>query len=253
MLSSKILRALIIDDEEPARNIIKQYLTSLPSIEVVGEYADGFSGLKAINDLKPDLIFLDIQMPKLTGFELLELIEHKPNIIFSTAYDQYAIKAFEANAIDYLLKPYSKERFNQALTKVLEKGKNANDTNLKIKSIVNTIDEKPEFIARIAVKSGTKIDVIPTETIIYLEAEGDNVMIYTPNDSYLKEKTMKYFETHLDNHQFIRIHRSFIVNVNEIVRLEHYDKENYIAILKNNIKLKVSSNGHKLLKQALHI
>jgi len=249
----KNIRTLIIEDEEPARNIIKHYLLDSPFIEVIGEYADGFSGLKAINDLKPDLIFLDIQMPKLTGFELLELIEHKPNIIFTTAYDQYALKAFEANATDYLLKPFSKERFEQALNKVLVQSDKEKNIDSKINAIVNTIDEKPEFISRIAVKSGTKIDVIPTDNIAYLEAEGDYVMIYTQDDSYLKEKTMKYFETHLDNHQFIRIHRSFIVNVNEIIRLEHYDKENYIAILKNNVKLKVSSNGHKLLKQALNI
>lgn len=253
MSHTKKISTIIIDDEEPARNIIKQYLISFPSIEIIGEYADGFSGLKAINELKPELVFLDIQMPKLTGFELLELIEHKPKIIFSTAFDQYAIKAFEANAIDYLLKPYSKERFIIAINKVFEREKNSLENEIKIKSIVNTINERPDYIARIAVKSGNKIDVIATDDIIYLEAEGDYVMIYTPNDSYLKEKTMKYFETHLDNHQFIRIHRSFIVNINEIVRLEHYDKENYLAILKNNVKLKVSSNGHKLLKQVLHL
>ncbi len=246
----KNIRTLIIDDEEPARNIIKHYLLDFKFIEIVGEYADGYSAVKAINELKPDLIFLDIQMPKLTGFELLELIETKPDIIFSTAYDQYAIKAFDANATDYLLKPFSKERFEQALNKVIGKPE-SND--LKIKSIINTINEKPELISRIAVKSGTKIDVIPVNDIIYLEAEGDYVMIYTNIDCYLKEKTMKYFETHLDKNQFIRIHRSFIVNINEIASLEHYDKENYIAILKNNKKLKVSDSGHKLLKQVLNI
>jgi two-component system, LytTR family, response regulator len=139
------------------------------------------------------------------------------------------------------------------LKKVFDKVTKENSSNSEINSLINTFNEKQDILSRVAVKSGTKIDVIPVEAITYLEAEGDYVMIYTKDESYLKEKTMKYFESHLDNHQFIRIHRSYVVNVNEIIRLEHYDKENYIAILKNNIKLKVSSSGHKLLKQVLHI
>lgn len=247
------LKTIIIEDEEPARNIVKLYLANYDSIELIGEYADGFSGVKAINELKPDLIFLDIQMPKLTGFELLELIEHKPEIVFTTAYDQYAIKAFEANATDYLLKPFSKERFEVALHKVIDKLEKKEKSDSKINSIITTISEKPEIISRVAVKSGARIDVIPVDDIIYFAAEGDYVMIYTHKDSYLKEKTMKYFETHLDNQQFVRIHRSSIININEINRIEHYDKESYLVVLKNNVKLKVSDSGYKSLKQMLKL
>jgi len=250
---NNIFRTLIIDDEEPARNIIKQYLSDFSSIEIIGECADGYSGIKAINELKPDLVFLDIQIPKLTGFEILELIENKPFIIFTTAYDQYALKAFDANAIDYLLKPFTKERFLQALHKILELADNNRDENSKVKTFIHNMNEKPELINRIAVKSGTKIDVISVNDIIYLQAEGDYVLIHTSADSFLKEKTMKYYETHLDNNQFLRIHRSYILNVNEISRLEHYDKENYMVILKNGTKLKASDSGYKLLKKLLNI
>jgi len=247
------IRTIIIDDEEPARILVKGFLNNHTEFELIGEYADGFSGLKAINEQKPDLVFLDIQMPKLTGFELLELIESKPLIVFATAYDQYAIQAFEANAIDYLLKPFSRDRFAQAISKVVVKFNNQVNDQPVIKSLVQSFDEKPETLDRIAVKDGSKIFVIPTNEIIYIQAEGDYVMIHIKDARHLKEKTMKYFETHLDNKQFIRIHRSYIVNVNYISRLDHYDKENYSVLMKNSSVLKASNAGYKLLKQALNL
>ncbi len=247
------IRTIIVEDEEPARNIIKHYLKDYQEFELIGEFADGFSGVKAINELKPDVSFLDVQMPKLTGFEVLELIEHKPLIIFSTAFDQYAIKAFEMNASDYLLKPYTKERFAQAIAKVSERFKQKQTIAPKVEAIIQTVDEKTELISRVAVKCGSKINVISVEDITYLESEGDYVMIYTKDGRFLKEKTMKYFETHLDENHFIRIHRSNIVNVNEILRIEHYDKENYMVLLKNNAKLKASNSGYKLLKDKLNL
>jgi len=247
------IKTIIIEDEEAARVLLKNYLTAFDDLELVAEFSDGFSGLKAINELKPDLVFLDIQMPKLTGFEVLELAEHKPVIIFTTAFDQYAIKAFEANATDYLLKPFSRERFSNAVNKAKERiNSNSKDDN-KIRSVLRAIDEKPEIIDRIAVRSGTKIHVIPSDEIIYLEADGDYVKIHTKEGSFLKEKTMKYFETHLDPKNFIRIHRSYIANVSSIQRLDYYDKENYVAVLKNNERLKVSNSGYKLLREALNL
>lgn len=247
------IRTIIIEDEEPARLLIKNFIAGFSEIELIGEFSDGFSGLKAINELKPNLVLLDIQMPKLTGFEILELAEYKSIIIFTTAYDQYAIKAFEASATDYLLKPFTRERFAVAIRKATEKfSNNANDEN-KIKSVIQTMDDKPEIIDRIAVRNGSRIHVIPAEEIIYLEADGDYVKIHTKEGSHLKEKTMKYFEAHLDNKMFIRIHRSFIANVNHIQRLEYYDKENYVAILKNNTQLKVSSSGYKQLRESLKL
>ena len=247
------IRTIIIEDEEPARILLKKFLEANPQIELIGECSDGFSGLKAINEQKPDLVLLDIQMPKLTGFEVLELTEHKPIVIFTTAYDQYAIKAFESNATDYLLKPFTRERFTEAINKATEKFNNkTNDAN-KIISVLKTIDEKPEIIDRIAIRSGSKIHVIPVEEIIYFESDGDYVKIHTKEGSHLKEKTMKYFETHLEPKKFIRIHRSYIANVEQIQRLEYYDKENYVAILKNNTQLKVSNSGYKLLRESLKL
>lgn len=247
------LRTILIDDEQPARDIVKFYLKDFSEIEIIGELTDGFSGLKAIQELKPDLVFLDVQMPKLTGLELLDLLEQPPLIIFSTAYDQYAIKAFEMNAIDYLLKPYSKERFMQAVQKAIAQAANGIRVAAPVQNLVKTLDENPEFLQRIAVKSRHKVTVVPIDEIIYLEAEGDYVMLHTKESKHLKEKTMKYFETHLDPTQFIRIHRSFIVNARFIDRIEYYDKENYAVLTKNGAKLRASTSGYKVLKQALNM
>ena len=221
-------------------------------IELIGECADGFTAVKTINETKPDLLFLDIQLPKLTGFEILELIEHNPVIIFTTAYDQFAIKAFELNATDYLLKPFSADRFDVAIQKAFEKLKTRQAETPEIKKLVETVDEKTETIDRVVVKTGSKIKVIPAEKIIYIEAQDDYVMLYAEDSKHLKEKTMKYFESHLDKSQFIRIHRSYIVNVNYIAQLEHFSKESYLVILKNGVKLKVSDSGYKNLKARLN-
>ncbi|MCK9219461.1 MAG: LytTR family transcriptional regulator DNA-binding domain-containing protein [Bacteroidales bacterium] len=247
------IRTLLIDDEQPARDVIKHYLKDFENITIIGEYSDGFSGLKAIQELKPDLVFLDVQMPRLTGLELLELLEHPPLIIFSTAYDQYALKAFEMNAIDYLLKPYSKERFVQSVQKALAMVGKDIKPNAQVENLVKSLDENPEYLQRIAVKSRHKVSVVPVDDIFFMEAEGDYVMLHTSDAKHLKEKTMKYFEIHLDPSQFIRIHRSFIVNAKFIDRIEYYDKETYAVILKNGTKLRASTSGYKLLKQVLNM
>jgi two-component system, LytTR family, response regulator len=247
------LKTLLIDDEQPARDIMKHYLKDVPEIEILGEFSDGFSGLKAIQDMKPDLVFLDVQMPKLTGLELLELLDQPPLIIFSTAYDHYAIKAFEMNAIDYLLKPYSMERFTQAVQKAIAQFGSGEKAVSKVQELVKTLETNPEYLQRIAVKTRHKVNVIPVDEIMFLEAEGDYVMIHTKENKFLKEKTMKYFETHLDTEKFIRVHRSAIVNADFIHRLELYDKESYMVILKNNVNVKASSSGYKLLKEKLHL
>ncbi len=246
-------KVLIIDDEPPARQIIRDYLKAYSNLEITGEFADGFSGLKAIQELKPDLVFLDIQMPKLTGFELLDLVDNPPLIIFSTAYDQFAIKAFEKNAIDYLLKPYSRERFEQAVDKALLGLGSGNQESNSIKNMIDAVDEQPDLLARIAVKIRHKVHVIPVQDIRYLEADGDYVTIHTEKDKFLKEKTMKYFETHLDPARFIRIHRSTIINVDFMDKLEYYDKESYAVLMKDGASLKASTSGYKVLKEALKL
>lgn len=246
-----MIRTLIIEDEEPARMLVRKFLEDFSEIEVLGECADGFAAVKSINEHKPDLIFLDVQMPKLSGFELLEIIEHKPQVIFTTAYDSYAIKAFDENAVDYLLKPFSRERFADAVRKVM--GRIASQDEQNYTDVIALAEGKTEILQRIAVKSGSKIEIIAVGDIIYLESEGDYVMIHTKTGKFLKEKTMKYFEQHLDRDTFIRVHRSYIININEISRIELFEKESYIIKLKSGEQVKASSSGYKALKDALKL
>lgn len=231
--------------------LVRKFLEDFSEIEVLGECADGFAAVKSINEHKPDLIFLDVQMPKLSGFELLEIIEHKPQVIFTTAYDSYAIKAFDENAVDYLLKPFSRERFADAVRKVMSRIASQDEQNYT--DVIALAEEKTEILQRIAVKSGSKIEIIAVGDIIYLESEGDYVMIHTKTGKFLKEKTMKYFEQHLDRDTFIRVHRSYIININEISRIELFEKESYIIKLKSGEQVKASSSGYKALKDALKL
>lgn len=235
---------IIIDDEPLARSIVVEYLKEFTDIQIIAECSDGFEGMKAIQQHNPDLIFLDVQMPKINGFELLELIDNPPAIIFTTAFDEYAIKAFESNAIDYLLKPFTKERFNKAVQKFLSNGiaKINTENNLQIQS--NTQN-------RIVVKTDGKIKIIPTSELQYIEANGDNVKIVAADGSYSKNKTMSYFEQQLSTNDFIRIHRSYIVNVSMVTRIDAYDKESHLAVLSTGIQLPVSKTGYQKLKDIL--
>jgi len=245
------MKAIIIEDESPAREIIKSFLKDFPEIELLAEYSDGFEGYKGINALKPELVFLDIQMPKLTGFELLELLETPPMIIFTTAYDQYAIKAFERNATDYLLKPFSRERFKSAILKAFAKTEQNDSPVKEYGQLIQQTLENKELLDRLVVKWGSKIRVIPLDQIVYFESEDDYVMIYTGQEKFLKQLTMKFLEERLDPKEFIRIHRSFIARIDQIAQLEHFSKDTYVAIMKNGAKLKVSDSGYKNLKERL--
>ena len=236
---------IIIDDEPLARSIVVEYLTAFPEIKIVAECSDGFEGMKAIQSLKPDLIFLDVQMPKINGFELLELIDNPPAIIFTTAFDEYAIKAFELNAIDYLLKPFSQERFNKSMQKF-----NSNALP-KINSEQLQLPNNPNSQNRIVVKSEGKIKIIPTLDIQYIEANGDNVKIMTSEGSFSKNKTMSFFEQQLSSNDFVRIHRSYLVNVSLVSRIDAYDKESHLAVLSSGIQLPVSKSGYQKLKEIL--
>lgn len=243
------ISAIIIDDETLARELVKKYLSYHQNIEIAAECSNGFDAVKKISELKPDIIFLDIQMPKINGFEMLELVENPPIIIFTTAYDQYAIKAFEVNAVDYLLKPFSQDRFDEALNKAFSLLENKNLQAEKIKELVKTHDKKNEPLERIVVKDGSEISIIPVEEIRLLEAQDDYVMIHTQQKKYLKQKTMKYFEENLNPSDFIRIHRSFIVAAKEIKKIELNEKENYQIILADKKKLPLSKSGHSKLKE----
>jgi len=241
------IRALIIDDEQLARELIKNYLKDHPEIQIIGECENGFEGARDIAELKPNLVFLDIQMPKLNGFEMLELTENPPEIIFITAHNDFAIRAFEMNAVDYLLKPYSKDRLLAAIQKAEERINSGVVKETKINQLIQQpLSEKLE---RIVVKTGTKIRVIPVEKIIYLEAQDDYIMVYTEDGKHLKQGTMKYYEDHLDESKFIRVHRSYIVRIDQVIQLEPYAKDNYMLKLKAGVSLKISRNGLKNLKE----
>jgi two-component system, LytTR family, response regulator len=246
------IKTLIIDDEPLARELVRRYLMNHAEIEILAECGDGFEALKAIQQLEPDLIFLDIQMPKLEGFELLEVLQQRPEIIFTTAYDQFAIRAFEMNAVDYLLKPFSKERFDSAVDKAIQRiGKGLKPTEDSIGKLQQHIDLTQGLLERVVTRLGSKVTVIPVDRIWYLEAQDDYVMIYSEMGNHLKEKTMKFFEEHLPSNTFIRIHRSSIINISQIVAVDQYTKDTHLVTLKCGAKLRVSEDGYKRLRAYL--
>jgi len=245
-------KAIIIDDEPLARSIVREYLAFYPQVELVDECSDGFQGVKSIQQHKPDIIFLDIQMPKINGFEMLELIDDPPAVIFTTAFDEYAIRAFETHAVDYLLKPFSRERFSKALDKWLEQ-QSTTEQKAATVSLLESVAHSPSQTERVVVKTGGRIKIIPLPEIQYLEAADDYVRIVTAEGSYLKKKTMNYFEGILDAKLFARTHRSYIVNVQQITRIDAYEKENQVAILTTGVKIPVSKSGYMKLKSVLGI
>jgi two-component system LytT family response regulator len=248
----KKIRIIIIDDETPARELIKHYLKEVDSIEVIAECADGFSGLKTISVMKPDLVFLDIQMPRLTGIEMLEVLTEKPEFIFTTAYDQFAIRAFELNAVDYLMKPFPKRRFLDAVKKAIDKILSGTGNKEPASQILSKKPEPSSPVNRIVVRKGNAINLIPVDQVRYVEAQDDYVMIYHATGKALKQQTMKFYEENLPKDNFVRIHRSYIVRIEEIKRIEPYTKDNHVAILHSGDKLPVSRTGYKHLKDELN-
>ncbi|MFN5416268.1 MAG: LytR/AlgR family response regulator transcription factor [Flavobacteriia bacterium] len=244
------MKAIIIDDEPLARMLVKEYLMQHPNIELLAEAEDGFDGVKKINELKPDVIFLDIQMPKLNGFELLELLQHYPKVIFTTAFDEYALKAFENNAIDYLLKPFSEERFNQAISKLQNNTVSAEE---KINHLSSFTPKYEEESSRIVIKNGSEIQIIPTKDVDFIEAYDDYVKIYIGEKYQLKKKTLSYYEKVLEDKQFIRIHRSFLLNIAKLTRIESFEKNSYIAILSSGMRVPISRTAYPVLKEKLGI
>lgn len=241
------MKAILIDDEPLSRDIIKSYLQKHSAIEVVDECNDGFEGVKAIALHKPDIIFLDIQMPKINGFEMLELIDENPRIVFTTAFDEYALQAFEKNAIDYLLKPFSQERFDKAVQKLLSTAQ-----NMAVQQQL-TQEPNPTASGRIVVKTGTKVKIIPVNEIIFLKSEDDFVQVHTAEGSFMKNKTMQFYENSLDPAHFTRVHRSYMVNVQQVTRIDRYKKDTHLAILRNGEKIPVSQTGYAKLKAVLGI
>ncbi len=245
-----MINALIIDDEPLARMAIREYLIHHPNITIVQECGDGFEGVKAILQHQPGIIFLDIQMPKINGFEMLELVDNPPPVIFTTAFEEYAIKAFETHAVDYLLKPFSQERFDKALLKWQE---NKEKSMTATKQLLHDVSETNSNHNRVVIKENGKIKIIAVPQLQFIEAADDYVKLHTAEGSFLKNKTMAFFEKTLDANSFIRIHRSYIVNVQLITRLDPYEKESWLAVLTNGKKLPVSKTGYAKLKQVLGI
>jgi two-component system, LytTR family, response regulator len=242
-----MIKTILIDDEPLARAIIKEYLADHPEFEVVKECTNGFEGLKAIQEIKPNLIFLDVQMPKINGFEMLELLDYTPPIIFTTAFDEYAFKAFEAQAIDYLLKPFGKDRFNKAILK----WKKANIQSEQNLAPLNLSMGHAEESNRIVVKNGGSIKIIPIAEIFYLEAYDDYVKIHTKEGIYLKKQTLAHYDSVLEAKEFVRVHRSFLVQIKTISKIEPMEKNSHIAILTNKDKIPLSRTGYLQLKNVL--
>ncbi len=249
----KKIRTIIVDDEKPAREQILYYLKSDERFEALESCKDGFEALKSIQTHQPDLVFLDIKMPKLTGFEMLELIQEPPMIVFSTAYDEYALKAFEVHAVDYLLKPFTRRRFNETLNRICERMDMQRQRD-DIKTVKESYDEYTgEDLQRVVVKDASRIIIIPVSEINYLEAMDDYVAIHTPGHRYLKQKPMKFFEKKLNGRHFVRVHRSFLVNLNTVSGIEPYGKETWKLILKDGVRLNVSRAGMKRLNELMDL
>lgn len=243
-----MFKVILIDDEPLARQLVRTLLESFKQITVVAECSDGFEGFKAIQEHHPDLIFLDIQMPRLNGFEMLELIENPPSVIFTTAFDEYAMKAFESHAVDYLLKPIVKERFDKAVQKWLQHA--PDKERPKVTELLET-NVYEGYQHRIVVKDSGLIRIIPATEIFYIEANDDYIKIVTNDGSYLKKSTLSHIENTLDPQQFVRVHRSYMIPVTQLKRIEPYEKDSHIALLHCGAKVTVSKAGMAKLKNLL--
>jgi two-component system LytT family response regulator len=243
------IRTIIVDDEEPARLLLREYLSAHEDVKIIAECANGLDAVKSITEMKPDLVILDIQMPKLDGFEVLELVEQPPAIIFATAYNQFAVKAFEVHAVDYLLKPFSKERLDEALSHAIAHMKK--NKPVPTHALASAAGMKTTPLERILIKDGSKVHIIPVERIDYIEAQDDYVAIKSDGKTHLKQERMAVLEKELDTQSFVRVHRSYIVNIERIARIELYAKDSRMAILKDGTKLLISRSGYDKLKELL--
>ena len=249
MSANRKWKALIVDDEELARKLLREMLASHAEIEIVGECGNGMEAVKAVAEHQPELLFLDVQMPKLSGFDVLELVDPAGlAVIFVTAFDQYAMKAFDVHAVDYLLKPFSKERFEAAL----ERAKSREGTKaVDAAELAAAARPTGQFAERIVVKDGTKVSLIAVSKLDYAEALDDYVSLASEGKKHLKQQTISGLELALDPALFVRIHRSYVVNLERVARIEPYGKDSKVAILTNGVKLPVSRTGYGRLKKLL--
>jgi two-component system LytT family response regulator len=241
------LRIMIVDDEEPARMALRALLDALPDVTLVSECQNGFDAVKALADARPDVVLLDVQMPKLDGFEVRELMGPDIPVIFVTAYDEFALRAFEVHAVDYLLKPVAPERLALALSRVPDR-----PPPQPTGAMLRASARKPgEFLERVVIRDGVHVHVVAVDKIDYVEAQDDYVGFRTAGKILLKEQTLAEVESSLDPRRFVRIHRSYILNVERLARVELYAKDSRIAILGDGSKLPVSRSGYQRLQQLL--
>ena len=244
------LRVVIVDDEPLARSMVREYVAAHAGVEVVAECGNGFEAVKAVADLNPDLMFLDVQMPKLNGFEVLELIGRDVPVIFTTAYDQYALRAFEVHAVDYLLKPFSAERFAEALSRARARLQ-SQEPAVDIAALVAAGRPRQGAVERVLIRDKSQVHVLPVEKIDYVEAQDDYVCFKAEGKQYLKDQTMGALEATLDPARFVRIHRSYLLNIERIARVELYAKDSRVAILRDGTRLPVSRAGYARLAKLL--
>jgi len=245
------MKVVIVDDEELARRVLREFIEKEKGMEIVAECANGFEAVKAIGEHRPDLLFLDIQMPKLDGFEVLELIESPVAVIFVTAYDQYALKAFDAAAVDYLLKPFSAGRLAKAVERARVLLSDPHPPALQASELAAAARAPGQTLERVVVKDGTKVHIIPIAKLDYVEAQDDYIALHSEKKSYLKQQTISSIEAQLDPARFARIHRSYIVNLERIARIEPYTKDSRVAVLQDGAQLPVSRSGYARLKELL--
>ncbi len=247
-----MIRAVIVDDEELARYVIREHLLKEEGVEIVAECANGFEAVRIANELQPNLMFLDVQMPKLDGFEVLELIEPEIAVIFVTAFDQYAMRAFDAAAVDYLLKPFGADRFRNAVERARQRlaTKQPPPSASELKALARTPDQAAE---RIVVKDGTRVHIIPVGKLDYAEAQDDYIELHSGQKSWLKQQSLSSLEAVLDPSRFVRVHRSYLVNIERVTKIEPYTKDTRVAILTDGAQIPMSKAGYARLKELMQI
>ena len=248
-MTDQVLRVIVVDDEPLARTVIREYLKAHPGVEVVAECGNGFEAVRAVSELTPELMFLDVQMPKLDGFEVIELLGRSVPVIFTTAFDQYALRAFEVHAVDYLLKPFDEARFAEALSRARARIQ-AKDV-LAVDDLIADARPRQGPVERVLIRDGSQVHVIPVERIDYVEAQDDYVCFKADGKDYLKDQTMAAVEASLDPARFVRIHRSYLLNIERIARVELYAKDSRVAILRDGRRLPVSRAGYARLAKLL--
>jgi two-component system, LytTR family, response regulator len=248
---SELLRIVVVDDEALSRAVVREYADADAGVEIVADCANGFEAVKAVSELKPDLVLLDVQMPKLDGFEVLELLGRDQPVIFITAYDQYALKAFEVHAVDYLLKPFSAERFQEAIARARERLRAKTLPVSDVDQIIKDARPRSGPAGRVLIRDGANVHVLPVDKIDYVEAQDDYVAFKSEGKQFLKDQTLSAVEETLDPARFVRIHRSFILNIDRISKVELYAKDSRMAILRDGTRLPVSRAGYARLSQLL--